>query len=140
MVSLAEHLRIVCSCGSHTLVSWVLQDDRVLEVLRCRSNRVLLLTNGHVALLACTSKPQDTSVMYKSKWTLRLHDVQNVRGKLVFTDALRLLSGTCFATYDKRKSSIMLDPAQGQCNCQNHTDVDFLQILISIAHSFAGLR
>ena len=60
----------------------VVQDDRVLEVLRCKSNRVLLLTSGHVALLACTSKPQDTSVMYKSKWTLRLNDVQNVRGKL----------------------------------------------------------
>ena len=54
----------------------------MLEVLRCRSNRVLLLTSGHVALLRCTSKPADDTVMYKSKWNLRLNDVQNVRGEL----------------------------------------------------------
>ncbi|KAL3135445.1 hypothetical protein ABBQ32_007626 [Trebouxia sp. C0010 RCD-2024] len=57
-----------------------MKDDRVIEVLRCRQDRVVLLTSGHVALLACTSKPKDKAVTYKSKWTLRLHDVQNVRG------------------------------------------------------------
>ena len=57
-----------------------MQDDRVIEVLRCHSDKVVLLTSGHVALLACTSKPQDKIVTYKSKWTLMLHDVQNIRG------------------------------------------------------------
>ena len=42
---------------------------------------MVLLTSGHVALLACTSKPKDKAVTYKSKWTLHLHDVQNVRGE-----------------------------------------------------------
>ena len=61
----------------------MLQDDRVIEVLRCHQDRVVLLTSAHVALLACTSKPQDKAVTYKSKWTLRLHDVQNVRGSVL---------------------------------------------------------
>ncbi|KAL0018632.1 hypothetical protein WJX77_009530 [Trebouxia sp. C0004] len=57
-----------------------MKDDRVIEVLRCHEDRVVLLTSAHMALLACTSKPQDKAVTYQSKWTLRLHDVQNVRG------------------------------------------------------------
>ena len=57
-----------------------MQDDRVIEVLRCHQDRVVLLTSAHVALLACTSKPKDKIVTYKSKWTLPLQDVQKIRG------------------------------------------------------------
>lgn len=63
----------------------------MVEVLRCRQDRVVLLTSAHVALLACTSKPQDKAVTYKSKWTLRLHDVQNVRGSILITDSVSML-------------------------------------------------
>jgi len=63
----------------------------VIEVLRCHQDRVVLLTSAHVALLACTSKPQDKAVTYKSKWTLRLHDVQNVRGSILITDSVSML-------------------------------------------------
>ncbi len=66
----------------------MLQDDRVIEVLRCHQDRVVLLTSAHVALLACTSKPQDKAVTYKSKWTLRLHDVQNVRGSISINNSV----------------------------------------------------
>ncbi len=69
----------------------MLQDDRVIEVLRCHQDRVVLLTSAHVALLACTSKPQDKAVTYKSKWTLRLHDVQNVRGSILIIDSASML-------------------------------------------------
>lgn len=60
----------------------------MVEVLRCHQDRVVLLTSAHVALLACTSKPQDKAVTYKSKWTLRLHDVQNVRGSILITESV----------------------------------------------------
>ena len=69
------------ACCKANALTLCLQDDRVIEVLRCHQDRVVLLTSAHVALLACTSKPQDKFVTYKSKWTLRLHDVQNVRGR-----------------------------------------------------------
>ncbi len=60
----------------------------MIEVLRCHQDRVVLLTSAHVALLACTSKPRDKAVTYKSKWTLRLHDVQNVRGSILINDSV----------------------------------------------------
>lgn len=50
------------------------------------------MTSGHVALLAYTSKPKDKAVTYKSKWTLRLHDVQNVRGEGKLISARVLLA------------------------------------------------
>lgn len=57
---------------------------------------MVLLTSGHVALLACTSKPKDKAVTYNSKWTLRLHDVQNVRGERDSTMQVAIPVGVCY--------------------------------------------